>query len=224
MLRKPRWRAAATSTHSPRPGPYFSIAYCNGPADVVNVSGAGVVAPPLDHLGMGRVLFFFAGAVSGTDGRCLSCDNRRTESWLRAVSMGCASEHGCFAPTVGACIVLFRYARNMVNETGQRSGRCLSCDNRRTEPCRRAVSMRCASEHGCFAPTVGACIVLFRYARNMVNETGQRSGRCLSCDNRRTESWLRAVSPGCASEHGCIAPTVVPVSCFFATPMPWSIK
>src|SRR5690625_3844114 len=62
-------------------------------------------------------------------------------------------------PYGGACIVLFRYAHALVNKIGQRSGRCLSCDNRRTGSCRRAVSPGCASEHGCIAPTVGACIV-----------------------------------------------------------------
>jgi len=49
---------------------------------------------------------------------------------------------------------------------------------------------------------------------------GQQSGRCLSCDNRRTESCRRAVSPGYALEHGCIAPTMVPVACIFSRVAP----
>src|SRR5690625_6095083 len=52
------------------------------------------------------------------------------------------------------------YAHALVNQIGERSGRCLSCDNRRTESCRRAVSVACASEHGCIAPTVGLYRVL----------------------------------------------------------------
>src|SRR5690625_7391318 len=52
------------------------------------------------------------------------------------------------------------YAHALVNQIGERSGRCLSCDNRRTESCRRAVSVACASQHGCSARTVGLYRVL----------------------------------------------------------------
>src|SRR5690625_6476168 len=121
-------------------------------------------------------------------------------------------------------MVMFRLLCFCAEATSGRDGRCLSCDNRRTESCRRAVSMGCASEHGCFAPTVGACIVLFRYALNMVNETAQRSGRCLTCDNRRTESWLRAVSPARAMEHGCIAPAKGALTALFRSSRLTSIE